>query len=310
MPTYVPPEFPIRAWEQLRTVSYTLVASMALMMYDYILTFRREVELVWASPFSLMKCLFFLTRYTPVLDLSLLAAFDLAPSLAQESCHWIHTVALQLVVIGYLIAECMGMRPGYPHQVISYHSQLFWLSAPGYYGNATVGSALCSSLKDVIMSAPYNGTEGCLVVAGSRNLPGIAYAELLAFETVLLVLILLKGVPQCGYPLLRSILFPRRSQDRMIVNPLALAIVLYRDGILFYIVLCCFSAANLIVTYRAPAELVASLTALQRVLHSSLSARVVLHLREAAKRDLSPSSSALAHVCYPSEEPRGPCLTV
>lgn len=41
-----------------------------LKIYDYLLTFEREVSLIWCSPRSIVKTLFLLTRYTPFVGLS------------------------------------------------------------------------------------------------------------------------------------------------------------------------------------------------------------------------------------------------
>lgn len=38
-------------------------------VYDYALTFSQEVELIWASRWTLMKCLFLLDRYLVVPNL-------------------------------------------------------------------------------------------------------------------------------------------------------------------------------------------------------------------------------------------------
>jgi hypothetical protein len=40
-------------------------------MFDYLLTFRDEVELVWKSRWSTGKLLFFLTRYPVFIDTAL-----------------------------------------------------------------------------------------------------------------------------------------------------------------------------------------------------------------------------------------------
>ena len=42
-------------------------------IYDYLITFERELVLVWRSPWSAIKILFFVTRYAPVFGVS--AAF-------------------------------------------------------------------------------------------------------------------------------------------------------------------------------------------------------------------------------------------
>jgi len=62
--------------------------------------------------------------------------------------------------------------------------------------------------------------------------------------------------------------------------------VLYRDGVLFYFYLLGFSIVNLLVIITAPRDLADILATLQRVLHSSLSARVLMNLRDARLREI------------------------
>ena len=38
-------------------------------VYDYLLSFSQEVELVWGSAWSITKVLFFVTRYGPFIDM-------------------------------------------------------------------------------------------------------------------------------------------------------------------------------------------------------------------------------------------------
>ncbi|GJE95971.1 hypothetical protein PsYK624_121640 [Phanerochaete sordida] len=48
-----------------RVTNYLDVISSVLTIYDWLLTLAREVELVWRSPWSAIKVLFLVTRYTP-----------------------------------------------------------------------------------------------------------------------------------------------------------------------------------------------------------------------------------------------------
>ena len=48
----------------------TLSKLISLQVYDYFLTLSREVELIWPSNWNFVKYLFFLTRYLPFLDVS------------------------------------------------------------------------------------------------------------------------------------------------------------------------------------------------------------------------------------------------
>lgn len=42
-----------------------------MQVYDFLLSFPDEVNLIWPSRWNLIKVLFFLTRYLPFLDISL-----------------------------------------------------------------------------------------------------------------------------------------------------------------------------------------------------------------------------------------------
>lgn len=44
------------------------VASVALFVYDYAITFGMEVELIWMSPWNVMKILYLIQRYMPFVD--------------------------------------------------------------------------------------------------------------------------------------------------------------------------------------------------------------------------------------------------
>ncbi|KAF8125255.1 hypothetical protein EV363DRAFT_1532920 [Boletus edulis] len=49
--------------ETFQLVDYMLVAAAAIVCYDYILIFPREVELIWMKPWSKMSTLFVMVRY-------------------------------------------------------------------------------------------------------------------------------------------------------------------------------------------------------------------------------------------------------
>ncbi|KIJ22641.1 hypothetical protein M422DRAFT_276896 [Sphaerobolus stellatus SS14] len=101
------------------------------------------------------------------------------------------------------------------------------------------------------------------------------------FETLVLGLTLLKGVKHF------------RGTNSTLVS------VLYRDGILNYIYLCILSIINVTVLLTAPHGYSTFLTALQRTLHSILSARILLHLREVALlRTMAAEDTATAPYSY------------
>jgi len=51
----------------------TLVVSSTMFIWDYILTFKMEVDLIWKSKWNFMKGLYFFQRYLPFIDTAWLA---------------------------------------------------------------------------------------------------------------------------------------------------------------------------------------------------------------------------------------------
>jgi len=55
-----------------RLSNYMTVASIMLLVYDYMLTLDSELLLIWSSRWNLVKALFLLVRYMPFIDMVLL----------------------------------------------------------------------------------------------------------------------------------------------------------------------------------------------------------------------------------------------
>ena len=61
--------------EQLIFLIVTTVAAATVFVWDYILTFQMEVDLVWKSKWNFMKGVYFLQRYLPFIDTALLSLY-------------------------------------------------------------------------------------------------------------------------------------------------------------------------------------------------------------------------------------------
>jgi len=97
------------------------------------------------------------------------------------------------------------------------------------------------------------------------------------FELVLLILTLVVGI--------------KHARSRGDSSPLILTLV--KDGILYYLCLFVFSLLNIVVPLRAPPESVQILIELQRVMHSVLSGRILIHLRKRMLPRLSTAATSL-----------------
>jgi hypothetical protein len=59
--------------EDTHDLTTVIAICLAVFIYDYFLTFTREVELVWLSQWNIIKVMFLTQRYLPIVDVVLLS---------------------------------------------------------------------------------------------------------------------------------------------------------------------------------------------------------------------------------------------
>ncbi|KAH8102028.1 hypothetical protein BXZ70DRAFT_47824 [Cristinia sonorae] len=270
-------------FENLRTETYLDVVSAALLVYDFLLTFHAEVRLIWPSRWNLIKVLFFLTRYLPFIDISLVLFYQTKTNITVETCKKAYYPAGWLIVIGITLAEIILMIRTW---AIWGRSRRIAICLGVACVSLLVPVLVIEHLwlKTLVFSPyPSPATPGCLLTGGS-SIIAVSFIIVIIFETFVLVLTLIKGV-----------------QHYRLAGNRDLVAVLYRDGVLFYIYLFIISIINFIVIVAAPRELADILAIFQRVMHSCLSARVLLNLREARERETrltSLNSTPLQHISF------------
>ncbi|KAF8530548.1 hypothetical protein BU17DRAFT_60257 [Hysterangium stoloniferum] len=232
---------------------YTLLneaKASVMQLYDHFLTIGTEIDVIWPTPWSVGKVLFYATKYPALLD----GAFLLYST----------TPSTSMMVVGMALAEF----------VLVFRTWAVWGK------NSTVGiSLLCAAF---ILACPtgyftYYGfsqikfgpsprdvNEVCWVVTPPGNIIFLDYLLVVVFETIILILTTLK----CFQPF-------RRSRSRLIVT-------LYRDGILYYVYLTGISIINMIILVTK-LEHKPSLVFTQRVFHAIFTARILVNLRKAAR---------------------------
>ncbi|CAL1700258.1 unnamed protein product [Somion occarium] len=274
----VPANFPIMSFEHSRIVAYGHVAAATLLVWDYLLTVDSEVTLMWPSPWSIMKVLFFWTRYLPVLDISLVLFHQLNPTISISTCQVTSKTASWFLLIGIIVSE----------MILVIRTWAIWGRSKAIGITLTVCAVLaCGSVLYVeksfldslrFFTYPSRATAGCLITT-QNSIVAVSFIVVIIFETSLFI-----------SPSRSSSYFNiNQRNSTLLANNRGLTSVLYRDGILFYVYLFCTSMANFIVILAVPRDLANILVNIQRVLHSCLSARVVLNLREASQQESSTS---------------------
>jgi len=109
---------------------------------------------------------------------------------------------------------------------------------------------------------------GCFLIAANRQV-WIGIFLTMLFETAVVITTLYKVFQQWKY---------REAASNLVHT-------IYRDGISFFILLFAVSLLNIIVVRTAPDALAFMFTSLHRVLHASLTERIILNIRRAAERN-------------------------
>ncbi|KAF4574522.1 hypothetical protein EYR36_005865 [Pleurotus pulmonarius] len=232
----------------------TIVHSLSLVRqgsaYDYLLTVGDERFLVWTTPWSLGKVLFFLTRYPAFVDVGMAVYHNIAPSIRTATCELLYTVSGWMVVFGMIIAEL----------IMVVRVWALWANSK-IIGAILVVFSIVAIVVSIVYFVTFTGTLtfiatdtiapgliGCLPGPGT-NVVFIDFVALTAYEASLLILLLLKGV---------------------------------QHRIVYYVVLLLVSVLNVAFLFTGSPENTNLLTTLQRTFHSILSARMLLQLRKSA----------------------------
>jgi len=256
-----------RTLELLLVDKYTDVAAVTILIWDYILTFQSEVSLIWPSQWSSMKLLFFLTRYMPIIDTSLILFFQFKPFPTVHECEVTYSIAGWFIVIGIMIAEI----------ILVVRTWAIW-GRPRKMGTCMVIISVAFTIPLLYIESVYlssitffpnhTTSRGCIPGSGNAII-AIDFILEIAFELLFLILTLFIWI-----------------QHYRGANGGGFVSVLYRDGIFFYIYLLGCSIANFTVVVTAPRDSAAILASLQRILHSCLSARVLLNIRDTHKNSI------------------------
>ncbi|EJD35179.1 hypothetical protein AURDEDRAFT_175757 [Auricularia subglabra TFB-10046 SS5] len=256
-------ELLVRSLQRSLASQYLDVISAVLFIWDHIVTFDQEVELVWPSRWGAGKILFLLVRYITwpdVLSSMSKSIFHLDAAVCQPLFEYV----VWSTIIGIAAAE----------MILVLRTWAIWGGQRLLLAILTtvlsVGAGACCYVAKIYISRTHfisadtisPHLRGCFVTASTNMIAG-PWIALTAFDFAILVLTMIKGVQHF-----------RNGSSGIIVS-------LYRDGLLYFIYLFTISLANILVLYLAPAEYTILLAELQRVLYAMLSCRIVLHLRAA-----------------------------
>jgi len=260
-----------------------------MFIWDYILTFRMEVDLVWKSKWNFMKGLYLLQRYSPFIDTTwLVLYYQTGGGLTKVACRNLYYGAGATTIVGLAASDMILTLRTW---AVWNRNQRLSIILPILYvlvwGSCFVILVICIN-SITFGDPPYPGSTGCFLMDANQNiLFFLLWVQLFVWNALVLMLMLVPAVQ--AY---------RSGGNR------ALTRAVYRDGVIYYLYLFVLSFINVVVVRTLPPQYQQLLLSLQRVLHSMLTSRVLLHIRAQAEDNLGSSAGPtdLAQITFHHSE--------
>ncbi|TFK32625.1 hypothetical protein BDQ12DRAFT_479687 [Crucibulum laeve] len=229
------------------------------------MTLGMEIDFVWASNWSLMKVLFLIQRYLPFFDtVWLVLHHQLGHDLSGPACHRIYQASGWMYIVGFATSELILTLRAW---AVWNRDRRLSITLPMLYvgiwgSDCVIMAKFLASMK--FGAPPHVDFLGCFVTKGSSILY-LCWVVLMVYEAIILILMIIPGI--AAY---------RLGGDS------ALYKTVYRDGVLYYLCLFVLSLTNVIVIQILPSAYINLFSSFERVIHSIVTSRVILHIRDHA----------------------------
>ncbi|KAF8529696.1 hypothetical protein BU17DRAFT_60469 [Hysterangium stoloniferum] len=221
------------------------VVPVVILAYDYILTLPGEVKLMWGTPWGIGRILFTLTRYSAFLECIFLTFLHFAKS-DLLSHRTVSTLLFRgCIFVGVAVAEAVFIFRTYA--IWKQSSKILWFfgCVLGLIGIPGIYLTHISVSRVRFGTNPLPSGQSCFVVESKRSSLTLLWDYALTLIFETLILVLTL-VPGLRHP---------------------------------------FSIGNVICLGAFQNTTGATLVLLQRVLHSVLTSRILLHIRHAGAKD-------------------------
>uniref|UniRef100_A0A0W0FE00 DUF6533 domain-containing protein n=1 Tax=Moniliophthora roreri TaxID=221103 RepID=A0A0W0FE00_MONRR len=258
----------LNALNHQRIVSYVDVLSTFLLVYDVILNVNLELRHIWGSKWSLLNVLYIIQRYIPFFDTAVMVLHhQFATGLSPRYCSINYRISGWCFIGGIVVSELVltlrlwaVWRRSTP---IAIGLAIFFLGC--WVPCFVLLNQFLKSMTFAVPPLPH--FRGCFISGGSHILY-MCWVLMMIYDTGTLIMIIIPGIR--AY---------RLGGSSELLN------AVYRDGVIYYAFIFLVSVINVIVIVTLPPDLVHLLSSFERVLHSILTSRAILHIRNVASRD-------------------------
>ncbi|EFI28298.1 hypothetical protein CC1G_13827 [Coprinopsis cinerea okayama7 len=263
-----------------RYTNYCNVASLTVLILEYMQTFDLERSLIWPIKWNHVKLIYVINRYLPFPVVVALVYYNVAPPIFSErACKYLFSVPSMGIAVCILIADALLYIRLYALSGRTRPVKFFLLA------NVTLVVVVALTFFALYLAAgrfiqsPAPELAGCFgATSGAGKYVMICYATLLYSAIVTMGLSIWYGLKMYW-----------SSRESHLIK------VLYRDGAFYFITIAVMSIANGIFSIGAPARYRFLLAVPQAVMHNILATRMILHLRETARSEMGFSSDVVNH---------------
>ncbi|KAG7086812.1 hypothetical protein E1B28_002736 [Marasmius oreades] len=190
-------------------------------------------------------------------------SFIFTTNMSVRYCTSTFNVATWSFIIGSMLSEILTIR------LWAVWERSFWVGI-GLVGFFFACWVPCCVFMASFLGAVKFGTPpipdfwGCFIVGGSEIIY-MCWVLIMVYDTGTLVMILIPGVAA----------YRRGGRSQ-------LSKTIYQDGVMYYALLSFCAMINVIIVFTLPHDLRLLLASFERVLHSILASRAILHIRQVA----------------------------
>jgi len=256
------------AVRDIQSIRYSQLASGTVILYDHLITFGDEVELIWNTAWSPAKVLFMLNRYY-ILSSVIVNNYALfSPTLTDSFClrffHWQGTTGLIAVMLAEIILQ-MRLYALYSldKRVLALMSICFFLTSAA--SGAVMGSVLSAITANAVHVIP-----GKLVFCVPHNISEyfwMFWVPMLMNESLLCGLALFRG-----FQAFTSSSPPFRSGRHLVE-------ILIRDSVFYFVIMFATYLTNLLVWIFAPVSYLEIPIGFSVALSCVMGNRLILNVR-------------------------------
>ncbi|TFK22977.1 hypothetical protein FA15DRAFT_705892 [Coprinopsis marcescibilis] len=245
--------------------------SITFLLAEYFQTLEMEVALIWPTAWGRTKVLYFVARFLPFLTTPVTVYYNLVTNPTPSSCQFMFSIGY---AVGAFICAAVAELVVYAriYALAGRRKTVFWF----LFANSVivfVGGISLVALHAV--SGSWHPSQFAPTVPGCfSDLPVNATLVVSAFA-ILLYSNLLTMCISVYYGL--RVFWALRH--RFLIR------IFYRDGTFYFTGSAALSITNAVLALMLPPRYRFLFTLPQVVMHSTLSTRMILHLREGAKRD-------------------------